>query len=331
MNEIDTIYARWLSGDLSPEELASLEGTEEFERIKQIRAASAGLQPPPPMDKGAAWNKLAAKLDFESADDTAQNQDPVLPKVGRPPVQSSRRSPRRRRNLMFMASAAAIALIAVVILVLPGGSGEATIIADAGQSLEHRLPDGSLATLNGPAELTYFKGKWKDKRYLELKGEGFFDVKKGPEFVVTTASGSVKVLGTSFNVRTQTEKLTVSCFTGKVMVSNPEGKTITTLSPGQGVAYTHNKVPMSFEVDADAGLPGWQNGKISLRNAPLEVVVNEMEQAFSLTIEYPSLQDKRISVDLERSDLKGALEQLDLIHNLKSERTDDKTLKLYFE
>lgn len=83
------------------------------------------------------------------------------------------------------------------------------------------LPDGSVATLNKNSSLSYpsaFKGH---QRKVTLKGEAFFSVtpdKKKP-FIIEVNDVEIKVVGTSFNVRSNGENTEVIVETGVVQVT----------------------------------------------------------------------------------------------------------------
>lgn len=66
------------------------------------------------------------------------------------------------------------------------------------------LPDGTTVWLNAESKLSYDKAMVnRDQRVVMLSGEAFFDVKhdKAHPFIIKTEKISIKVLGTSFNVR----------------------------------------------------------------------------------------------------------------------------------
>ena len=59
----EELLARWLSGDLTPEELAELEaseGKEELEKLREVMEASSQMAPPP-FDSKSSWERLAAE------------------------------------------------------------------------------------------------------------------------------------------------------------------------------------------------------------------------------------------------------------------------------
>jgi transmembrane sensor len=70
------------------------------------------------------------------------------------------------------------------------------------------LPDGTKVKLNSGSKLTYPSQFDSDMRKVQLEGEAFFNVAKETDrpFFVNTGSIAIKVLGTSFNVKSYTEE-----------------------------------------------------------------------------------------------------------------------------
>lgn len=151
-----------------------------------------------------------------------------------------------KRKLYRLGWAAAAA--AVLIMWFFAGSGEGissqaidnTVSTNAGYKASVNLPDGSKVWLNGDSKITYggdFKGKTRE---IYLTGEAFFDIAKDKTrpFIIHTRTINLKVLGTSFNVRTyENDKETeASLVHGSIEVTlrdNPDKKII--LKPGEKI------------------------------------------------------------------------------------------------
>ena len=96
---------------------------------------------------------------------------------------------------------------------------EDTLLTNQSVLIE-KLPDGSEITLNKNSELTYSFNK--KERLVELnKGEVFFNVSPDKEkpFTIEADDVSIRVLGTSFNVKHQARQTEVIVETGIVKVS----------------------------------------------------------------------------------------------------------------
>lgn len=121
----------------------------------------------------------------------------------------------------------------------------------------HMLSDGTVITLQPNGSLEFPDIFPSDKREIVLKGEAFFDVTKDKSrpFIIHTGDVTVKVLGTSFNVRAYegAEEISVAVKTGRVSVyakgdevdaRKSEAKKEIILTPNQEVVY--NTVDENF-------------------------------------------------------------------------------------
>ena len=78
----------------------------------------------------------------------------------------------------------------------------------------------------------------KDKREIEVDGEVYLEVKKdGRPFSVRTKAGIVRVLGTSFGVRTYGEEVLTTLVAGSVRFTNKAGHQVE-LTPGEQAIAT---------------------------------------------------------------------------------------------
>ena len=98
---------------------------------------------------------------------------------------------------------------------------EEVLVASQALPVVDTLPDGSVVTLNKNSSLNYpskFKG---NKRAIALKGEAFFNVTPDKEnpFVINVNDVEIKVVGTSFNVRSENGVTEVIVETGVVQVT----------------------------------------------------------------------------------------------------------------
>jgi transmembrane sensor len=112
------------------------------------------------------------------------------------------------------------------------------------------LSDGTVIELQPNGSLQFFEAFPTDKREIVLRGEAFFDVTKDKNrpFIINTGDVTVKVLGTSFNIRAYegAKEISVAVKTGKVSVY-AKGDDVNTkqkdsskeiiLTPNQEVVY----------------------------------------------------------------------------------------------
>jgi len=95
------------------------------------------------------------------------------------------------------------------------------------------LPDSSRVWLNTHSRLSYTKEFHGKLRQVTLEGEGYFQVTRNANrpFEVVTGATTTRVLGTSFNVKTQDTLTTLSVTEGKVKFAatgEPESEVLVT-------------------------------------------------------------------------------------------------------
>lgn len=269
------ILLRWLNGELSGEELRRWESSEGYRRWQSVQAAlERGA--PRPMDHEAALARLLA----------ARHK-------------RSRASTRRLRLIWVSGIAAAIAGLALLLWLFRPAPEWATGLA-AKEAIT--LPDGSEVILNASSALRYKDNRKGSGREVELEGEAYFSVTKGSTFQVSTALGSVQVLGTRFNVFARGQRFEVSCLEGKVLVRTDSRQD--TLLPGQGLKKTEGATD-TFTTEATP--PSWTNGQSSFQLAPLPEVFREMERQYGIQILAPDLAGRTFTGRFPHDDLEVAL------------------------
>jgi len=209
----ETLYARYLSGELTPEEKAQIEENGDREKLETIIAMTDKFRLPP-VDKKTGFDKLVA-----------EKRRPSNNKVRTMPI------------YRWISGVAAAILVAIGIYLFTS-EDIVSLQSNYATTMEHQFEDGSMATLNAGAILTFDKKNWNSNRNVELAGEAFFEVEKGGPFEVNTTIGTVEVLGTSFNVRSYAGVLQVECFEGKVKVSANDIEKILTADQGIEIRKT---------------------------------------------------------------------------------------------
>jgi transmembrane sensor len=160
------------------------------------------------------------------------------------------------------------------------------------------LPDGSKVWLGAESRLTYpaaFAGR---QRTMELDGEAYFEVVKNPQkpFVIHMKAGTVRVLGTSFNVKAHTDdgEIITSVNTGKVAfvpLTNNSMDSIF-LTPGRKAFYNvaSGKITES-ETDAEADR-AWTEGILYFQADSLGKITRTLERYYGKTIVFKNEQLK---------------------------------------
>ncbi len=141
------------------------------------------------------------------------------------------------------------------------------------------LPDGSVAELNGDARIEV-RYSASERRVELLAGEAFFTVAKdaAKPFVVATATGSVRAVGTAFNVRLLSNGAEVIVTEGRVNLERGGAAPDTALSAGNAghwsaAAPTTVAAMSQFEMD-DA--LGWRTRRLEFNSATVPEAVAAM-------------------------------------------------------
>ena len=276
----ETFLARWISGDLTPEELNEFKKTEDYVVLNRINDASQKLEAPK-FDQQTLFNKLERH-------------------------KQSQPNPNRKVIKLIPNWAYAVAASIIIALgIFYSLNIESEFQTGYGEQLAVLLPDNSKVQLNANSELNFKQRNWENNRNLNLKGEAFFDVEKGQKFTVQTEDGSVEVLGTEFNVISREHYFEVRCQEGKVKVtSNISGDEIILL-PGNAVRILNSKWE---KWDYDIKEPNWLLGESTFHNTPLSQVIIALENQFEITFDASNIDlSERFTGGFTHNDLNLAL------------------------
>ncbi|MEP5613746.1 MAG: FecR domain-containing protein [Cyclobacteriaceae bacterium] len=216
----------------------------------------------------------------------------------------------------FARIAAAVALIATSIALFLSPPAPIEVLTAKGEKTTHTLPDGSKVSLNASSIVSY-SSEWN--RELTLDGEAFFEVTKGEKFLVKTESGTVEVLGTSFNVFVRNGDFNVACKTGKVRVAAPKRSVLEEIEPGQAITIDSDTVKIVFRVPESMG--NWQKGEFYFDHQPISQVFEELQRQFSVDIDFDGSNEQEFSGYFTNKNLENALEMVCLPLGLEYEKT----------
>lgn len=163
------------------------------------------------------------------------------------------------------------------------------------------LEDGTKVLLNSDSKIKYpikfIKGK---KREVELLyGEAFFDVSSsqnnnGSEFIVSTKTQKINVIGTKFNIKAYNEDeiITTTLVEGKVRVHNGENQIL--LSPNQQSKVDSKSTNIDVSnVDVLQQI-SWINGLFSFNDTSLESIIQTLSRWYDLKFIFKSANQKKL-------------------------------------
>ena len=167
------------------------------------------------------------------------------------------------------------------------------------------LPDSSVVTLNAGSRLTYDENFGTTNRNTTLVGEAYFDVKKSTTPFIIHANGlRIKVLGTTFNVKSYpNEKTTETTLIrgrveithekrpGEVFILNPNEKLTIANEPEQNDAVLVNnqlkvlKTNLTHTWDNSILETSWVENKLIFQDESFQDVARKMERRYNVVIE----------------------------------------------
>jgi ferric-dicitrate binding protein FerR (iron transport regulator) len=170
----------------------------------------------------------------------------------------------------------------------PGNALITVSIAQTDSSKLVTLGDGTRVWLNSNSSITYPPKFSETHRTVQFTGEAYFEVahNKSSPFHVQTNNVRVKVLGTSFNVRSYASGKTVetTLVEGKVAIQNNQGDDLATLTPGQMAAYDKASKHVSVKPVDPRDRTAWRYGVIALNNVPLNDIVAKLTELYQVDI-----------------------------------------------
>lgn len=284
----ENYLAKWLSDELSEEELREFKSSEAYTSYQKLKEASSRLAAPD-FDADQALQRLK--------DEHIDNAPKVITL-----------NPFKK----FLR-------VAAVIAVLIAGSYfyintlDEKVSTEFAERSEVVLPDDSEIFLNADSQISYSKKNWDNKRNVDLKGEAFFKVAKGKKFTVSTDHGTVAVLGTQFNVENRKGFFEVTCYEGLVSVThnNKESK----LPAGTSFLVINGNIVSAGTPDGSA--PSWMNNESSFESIPLKYVFAELERQFNIKVTTENIDTNLLFT--------GSFNNTDLNMALKSISTPSKT------
>lgn len=292
--------AKLLAGTLSQEEIKEMEGDPDFRIYQKITQYSAELA-----------------LPVETDDDELLHAIVRTEKI-------VTRMPARNRQAWW-AVAASISLLLLAGIAYVWSAGEKFSGMDSAK-VEVILPDASIVELKSGGILTYNRALWKWNRAVKLDGAAYFDVEKGSVFTVETALGSVRVLGTRFDVDNSKGNFKVNCYHGRVEVTQHGQRMI--LQAGQSLAIL-DKHWHRDSVFLDE--PAWKQKQLMFHSTGLDGVIREMKNNYHTTIRTGGLENiagKRFSGALPLDDQDLAIVIVEKAFSISFVKLSDGSYKL---
>jgi ferric-dicitrate binding protein FerR (iron transport regulator) len=176
------------------------------------------------------------------------------------------------------------------------------------------LADGSKIWLNNGATLTYPDSFNDSLRQVSLTGEAWFEIAKNPDkpFEIKAINSFVRVLGTTFNVYTDSNSTQVVVETGKVKVCSFDKSKNVIITHGWS-AKVDNKEIEKYASN-NANYLSWKTGKFDFNNSNLIDIVEELNGFYgdSIIIESADLYACKLTAKFDNTSLKDIISIIEL-------------------
>lgn len=232
----------------------------------------------------------------------------------------------RHYSPVFATAASMLLLVAVSLLLYhysppadnEGQTEQKEIVYRAGAE-EHKdllLSDGSSVRLNSNSQLIMPKVFTQDKREVTLKGEAYFEIQPNPEksFIVITDLAVIRVLGTSFNVKTSSNAQNMQVAVREGKVSFQEKKTSSkkevVLAKDQLGYLDVEQNEIKVEQVAVDNYLSWMTRRLTFESTPFRRVCTQLERIYDIGcfIRDEQLNQIRFTANFERESLEKTLE-----------------------
>ena len=231
------------------------------------------------------------------------------------------------------------------------------VVAKRGTKTKIILPDGSQVWLNSDSKLSYGERFNDTIREVSLEGEAYFDVikDKNRPFVVMTNDLNIRVLGTTFNIKSYAEDATIETTLIRGMIevrknNEPATKKII-LTPNEKLIYNkteallvrptnqQNSIAKKLEAlsittlsknipDSSRVETAWIYGRLVFDGDYFVTLSEKIERLYKIkiNIQNQSISNSRFSGVFEKENVEEAFKALQLITMFKYDIHDNEIL-----
>ncbi|MEX2403316.1 MAG: FecR domain-containing protein [Balneolales bacterium] len=194
------------------------------------------------------------------------------------------------------------------------------------------LSDGSKIRLNKESRIEMPESFENYDRTVKLNGEAFFEIAHNPQkpFLVHTGSAEVRVLGTSFSVKTNSPKndIYVAVSEGRVLLASSfegqDAQNEVLEKDMMGIYDAEMHTITREETDINNYL-SWMSGRIIYDKMPFSQVAKELERIYGIDCEIKdeAVLDMKLTSNFSEISLENVLEVIAEGLEIQYEQNDD--------
>ena len=292
MEQIDwEQLARYLNGEATGEDqlridewLEADKANRELFGLLKTNWEKTGAMNKEKYDVDSAWNKLSKRISYEQQ---------AKPEPS--PAADKQKAPFLTLPLIRVAAVVVLILGIAYLLtnLLTTGMSDAarSLSFVSGPDIEQsfQLPDGSQVMLNASSKLDYRLRRIPNVREVSLEGEAFFDVSHNDKvaFIVHAGTAEIRVVGTSFNVKTseKDQKTEVHVESGRVELTGTGRNSASVIIEPGFTGQILDKTLSVYRTEND-NLLSWKTKDLIFRETNLEEVATVLNSTFHTNIEF---------------------------------------------
>ncbi|HEV8514022.1 MAG TPA: FecR family protein, partial [Cyclobacteriaceae bacterium] len=173
------------------------------------------------------------------------------------------------------------------------------------------LTDGTIVWLQQGSKLTYFEKKQDGTRNTEFDGEALFEVAKDANhpFYIKCGGINLKVLGTSFSIKTKQDNFQLVVLTGKVHLTSGNNVNLDLIA-NEKIVLSNNAAETT-QLDATEASKLTANTEYNMQfdNKSIEEVVDKIGKKFNVEIKTAKeIKKCRITADFTDHSLESTLQ-----------------------
>lgn len=313
----DELLIKHLLGEAGEDEQANISewiaasdsNKAHYEQLRKVWDTGKIIASKSKVDENAAWQR------FQQRVQQAQQPTKTIP-LNAP----------RRMGWMQIAAGLILLLATGWGIYNFGGFGMTKVMADNGV-LTETLPDGTVVTINKGSYIKYDSDFSGDTRDVILEGEAFFDITpdKSKPFIITANKVNVKVVGTSFNVKSDDEMTEVIVETGIVEVRKKAD--MVKLLPNEKAIVKKGSAPIKQSNNDDL-YNYYRTKEFVCKDTPLWRLVDVLSEAYGANIVFGNdqLRDLRINTTFKNESLDNILDIISQTMNVRVEKTETRII-----
>ena len=197
-----------------------------------------------------------------------------------------------RPRLRVIATSLVFMLMGGFWVAIDSQSGE-TYRTGKGERISFCMSDGTQITLNTDTELV-LRTSWFSRRVNLLRGEALFTVAHdtGKSFEVIAVGGTIRDLGTRFDVHREDNVVSVTVLEGSVEVWTDQERDARLLGANDQISYdASGGITPIVKADAES-VTAWSVGRILFRRTPLPKIFSEVARYHDVRID---VADERVN------------------------------------